>query len=174
LLTLERLIALDGFLSWIFCLSQFAFGFCSSPLAASPSCCSYHHCSVLCPLLPLIRITIPARSPKLLRTPLLFQQRENPQSFAAWQGAGIFSPFGNRCRWTANHRRGLAGVILSSGARRPIEYCASNARSASATVGPIPAMPSSTLDPSSAIQRSPRTNNWGRRTADGLSGWAAQ
>ena len=56
----------------------------------------------------------------------------------------------------------------------PAKYCMSNARSAAATVGPIPTIPSSTLGPTNAIQSSPRKNNRGRRTADGLPGWAVQ
>jgi hypothetical protein len=54
--------------------------------------------------------------------------------------------------------------------RSPARYCASNARKAAVTLVPIPTIPSSTLGPSSAIHSSPRTNNLGRRTADGLPG----
>src|SRR5262249_42242441 len=72
-----------GFLS-------FAFRLRLPPLATSPSCCSDHRCSVLVPSLPAIRITIQARSPKLFGTHLLFQPRQNSQSFAALQGARIF------------------------------------------------------------------------------------
>jgi hypothetical protein len=112
---------------------------------------------------------------KIVSNPPCFNTGGSPKVSRLGRARGSFQDSGNRCRCTANHRRDLAeGVILSLGARRPIEYCVSNARSASATVGPIPTMPSSKLDPSSAIQRSPRTNNWGRRTADGLSGWAVQ
>jgi hypothetical protein len=112
---------------------------------------------------------------KIVSNPPCFNTGGSPKVSRLGRARGSFQDSGNRCRCTANHRRDLAeGVILSLGARRPIEYCASNARSASATVGPIPTMPSSKLDPSSAIQRSPRTNNWGRRTADGLSGLAVQ
>ena len=56
------------------------------------------------------------------------------------------------------------------GGRSSARYCASNARKAAVTVAPIPTIPSSTLGPSSAIHSSPRTNNLGRRTADGLPG----
>jgi hypothetical protein len=66
------------------------------------------------------------------------------------------------------------GLIAWLGGRRPAKYCASNARRAAATVGPIPTIPSSTLGPSNPIQSSPRKNNRDRRTADGLPGWAAQ
>jgi hypothetical protein len=45
--------------------------------------------------------------------------------------------------------------------RNPAKYCASNARRAAVTVGPIPTMPSSTLWPRSAIQSSPRINKRG-------------
>ena len=55
--------------------------------------------------------------------------------------------------------RFLGDLILSLGGRRPARYCVSNARSAADTLGPIPTMPSSTLGPSSAIQRSPRKSN---------------
>ena len=49
LVTTERLVWIDCVRSWIFRGSlQFASGFCSSPSSASPSCCSRHHCSVLC------------------------------------------------------------------------------------------------------------------------------
>ena len=72
-------------------------------------------------------------------------------------------------------RRGfIEYAVPSLGGRRPFRYWVSNARSAASTVGPIPTIPSSRLTPSNAIQRSPRKNNWGRRTADGLPGWAAQ
>jgi hypothetical protein len=60
--------------------------------------------------------------------------------------------------------------IDSARGRSPARYWASNARKAAVTVVPIPTIPSSTLGPSSAIHSSPRTNNLGRRTADGLPG----
>ena len=54
LITTERLVSVDCVRSRIFRDSlQFAPGFCSSPLAASPSCCSRHHCSRPLFLLPL-------------------------------------------------------------------------------------------------------------------------
>jgi hypothetical protein len=54
LVTTERLVWVECIRSRIFRDSlQFAPGFCSSPLAASPSCCSRHHCSVLRFFLPL-------------------------------------------------------------------------------------------------------------------------
>jgi hypothetical protein len=65
-------------------------------------------------------------------------------------------------------------LIVSLGGRPPALYCASNARRAAATVGPMPTIPSSIVGPSSAIQRSLRKNSRGRRTADGLPGWDAQ
>jgi len=71
-------------------------------------------------------------------------------------------------------RKDRRGLIAWLGGRRPAKYCASNARRAAATVGPIPTIPSSTLRPSNAIQSSPRKNNRGRRTADGLPGWTVQ
>ena len=71
-------------------------------------------------------------------------------------------------------RRLAQDLTALLGGRSLAVYCASNARSAAATVGPIPTMPFSTLGPSTAIQRSPRKNSWGRRTADGLLGRVAQ
>jgi hypothetical protein len=62
------------------------------------------------------------------------------------------------------------GSIVSARGRNPARYCASNALRAAVTVAPIPTIPSSTLGPSSAIHSCPRTNNLGRRTADGLPG----
>src|SRR5262245_66581926 len=59
-------------------------------------------------------------------------------------------------------------LVVSLGS--PALYCASKARSADVILGPMPTMPSSILGPSSAIQRSLRTNSLGRRIADGLSG----
>ena len=56
----------------------------------------------------------------------------------------------------------------------PSIYCVSNARSAASTVEPIPTIPSSMLGPSSAIQSPLRIDNAGRRTTDGLPGWAVQ
>src|SRR5215469_13701425 len=58
-----------------------------------------------------------------------------------------------------NYRRNRSAAL---GGRRPSRYCASNARRASATVRPIPMIPSSTLGPRSATQSSPRINNRGR------------
>jgi hypothetical protein len=66
-------------------------------------------------------------------------------------------------------RRGGQSIVSARG-RSPARYCASNARKAAVTVAPIPTIPSSTVGPSSAIHSSPRTNNLGRRTADGLPG----
>ena len=66
------------------------------------------------------------------------------------------------------------GGRLSRRGRSPARYWASNARKVAVTVAPIPTIPSSTVGPSSAIHSSPRTNNLGRRTADGLPGWASQ
>ena len=52
--TTERLVWVECVRSRILRgLLQFAPGFCSSPLAASPSCCSRHHCSIPCFFLPL-------------------------------------------------------------------------------------------------------------------------
>jgi hypothetical protein len=58
---------------------------------------------------------------------------------------------------------------------RSSAYRLSNARSASSTVAPIPRIPSSTLDPRSAIHNPLlRSDNCGRCAAVGLSGCAAQ
>ena len=65
-------------------------------------------------------------------------------------------------------------LFVSLGGRWPARYCASNARRAAPTVEPIPTMPSSTFGPRRAIQRSPRKNSCGRRTADGLPGRSTQ
>ena len=73
-------------------------------------------------------------------------------------------------RAAASARTTLAVPTVSLGGRRPAKYCASNARRAAATVGPIPTIPSSMLGPSNAIQSSLRKSNRGRRTADGLPG----
>ena len=85
---------------------------------------------------------------------------------AVFSGASC-SAVGNRRRCTSKqparlHRRPDRLVRRT----QPAMYCASNARRAAATVGPIPT-PSSTFGLSRAIQSSPRTDNWGRRTADG-------
>jgi hypothetical protein len=59
-------------------------------------------------------------------------------------------------------RKSLAFIerpARSLGDRVQFKYCASNARSAAATVGPIPTIPCSRLAPSNAIQRSPRKDN---------------
>ena len=64
------------------------------------------------------------------------------------------------------------GLIVSLGS--PARYCASKARSAAAMLGPIPTIPFSIFGPSSAIQRSLRTNSLGRRISEGLFGWAAR
>jgi hypothetical protein len=53
-------------------------------------------------------------------------------------------------------------------------YCLSNARSAASTELPSPTIPSPTSGPSSAIQSPLRTDKLGWRSADGLSGCAAQ
>ena len=117
LLVLESLIALDSFRSRI--LRGFlplAFGFCSSPFAASLSCCSYHRCSILCVSLPVIRITIQARSPKLLLTHLLFNSGRTPKVSRPGRTRESFQDSGEPCGCTANHRGGLGeGVILSLG-----------------------------------------------------------
>jgi hypothetical protein len=84
-----------------------------------------------------------------------------------------FQHSGNWRRCTVEDRPGLIeGLIVSLGS--PAKYCVSKARSAAATLGPIPTMPSSMLGPSSAIQRSLRKDSLGRRVADGLSGCALQ
>jgi hypothetical protein len=49
--------------------------------------------------------------------------------------------------------------VASVADSRTSKYCTSKARSAAATVGPIPTIPFSTLGPISAIQRSPRMDN---------------
>ena len=70
------------------------------------------------------------------------------------------------------HRTKKAHSAL--GGRSLTLYCASNARSAASTESPRPTIPSSTLGPSSAIQSPLRNDKLGRRSADGLSGCAAQ
>ena len=70
-------------------------------------------------------------------------------------------------------RCGVRSIVSARG-RSSARYWASNARKAAVTEAPIPTIPSSTVGPSSAIHSSPRTNNLGRRTADGLPGWASQ
>jgi hypothetical protein len=86
----------------------------------------------------------------------------------------LSSFFSNQAAGTDALRNDRRALIAWLGGRRPAKYCESNARRAAATVGPIPTIPSSTLGPSNAIQSSPRKNNPGRRTADGLPGWALQ
>ena len=78
-----------------------------------------------------------------------------------------------RRRWrgaVATAWSALAAPAFSICGCRPAEYWVSNARRAAATVGPIPAIPSSMVGPSNAIQSSLRNNNRGRRAADGLPG----
>jgi hypothetical protein len=154
---------------------QFASGFCSSPPSASPSCCSRHHCSVLCSLCLYFASQFRRGRQNCFQPTFLFNSGRTHKVSRLGRARRTFQHSGSRCSCTVNHRRGLReGVILSLGGRRLVKYCASNARSAAATVGPIPTIPSSTVGPSSAIHSSPRKNNWGRRTADGLSGWDAQ
>ena len=80
LVTTERLVWVECVRSRILRGSlQFASGFCSSPLAASPSCCSRHHCSILCFFLSLIRITIRERLSQDLFAPLCLNSGETPK-----------------------------------------------------------------------------------------------
>jgi hypothetical protein len=175
LVTTERLIRVGCVRSRIFRGSlQFARGFCSSPLAASSSCCCRHHCSIPCFFLPLIRITIRERPSQDLSLPLLFNSggtqkfrercfpKRDCQKRAFWQFRNVrgFQQSGGRCRCTVKDCRGFIGRLISSlGGRNRPRYCASNARRAAATVGPMPTMPSSIVGPSSAIQRSLRKNS---------------
>ena len=86
---------------------------------------------------------------------------------------GSFQPFGGGRKCTGTDRRGfIEGGVVSLGGRP--RYCASNARSAADIVGPIPTMLSFRLDPSCAIQRSPRKHSSGWCTAAGLPGCSAQ
>ena len=80
LVTTERLVWVECVRSRIFRGSlQFAPGFCSSPLAASSSCCSRHHCSIPCFFLPLIRITIRERPSQDLFAPCCFNSGGTPK-----------------------------------------------------------------------------------------------
>ena len=83
---------------------------------------------------------------------------------------GSFQPFGGGRKRSGTDCRGSEAVVLSLGGRSWARYCASNARSAADTVGPIPRMLSFRLGPSCAIQRSLRKNSCGWRTAEGLPG----
>ena len=80
LVTTERFVWVECVRSRIFRgWLQFALGFCSSPLAASPSCCSRHHCSIPCFFLPLIRITIRERPSQDLFAPRCFNSGGTPK-----------------------------------------------------------------------------------------------
>ena len=176
LVTTERLVWIDCVRSWIFRGSlQFASGFCSSPSSASPSCCSRHHRSVLCCICPLIRITIQERPSRDLFAPQRFnsggtqkfrerrspkRDRQKTSALAVPSYVRGFQQSGSRCRCTVKDCWGFIGRLISSlGGLNRTRYCASNARRAAATVGPMPTMPSSIVGPSSAIQRSLRKNS---------------
>jgi hypothetical protein len=115
LVTTERLVRVECVRSRIFRGSlQFAPGFCSSPLAASLSCCPSHHCSIPRFFLPLIRITIRERSSQDLFAPLClnsggtpkFRERRFPkrdrQKRVLWQFQYVrrFQQSVGRCRCT--------------------------------------------------------------------------
>ncbi len=80
LVTTERLVWVECVRSRIFRGSlQFAVGFCSSPLTASPSCCSRHHIVPSFVLSTLIRITIRERLSQDLFAPLCFNSSGTPK-----------------------------------------------------------------------------------------------
>ena len=105
LVTTERFVWVECVRSRIFRgWLQFALGFCSSPLAASPSCCSRHHCSIPCFFLPLIRITIRERPSQDLFAPLVSTAAEL-RSFAsaAFQNVTVK----NECFGSSSYVRGF-------------------------------------------------------------------
>jgi hypothetical protein len=78
--TIERLVWVECVRSRFFRGSlQFAPGFCLSPSSASPSCCSRHHCSVLCSFLPLNSHHNSGAAVTRSCRPQLFEQRRNSE-----------------------------------------------------------------------------------------------
>ena len=160
---------------------RFASRFCSLPPSAARSCSSGHHFSVLCPSACNSHHnsgTVVTKS----STPVILFNSDGAPKVSRVEGNArgrlcdaLFQRLGTVAKRPGNDHRGfMEWLIVSLCGRSPARYCASNARSAAATVEPIPTIPSSTLGPSCAIQRSPRKNSWGWRTAEGLPGWAAQ
>lgn len=167
-------------------LPRSAFGFWRSPASAFPSCSSHQESSLMILSVRYFASRFRSGCEKPFRPTCCFNSdeaakvsREGQRRWCCGRGTACFAQRvvelirSSRC--TAKEPPGLRRMVaFLLGGRNRIRYCASNARSAATTVGPIPTMPSSTLGPSTAIQRSPRENSWGRRTADGLPGWVAQ
>ena len=177
--TTERLVWVERVPSRIFRGSlQFASGFCSSPLAASPLAARtiFHHV-YLCPFVVLIsQPQFRHGCDKSVPSHLLFltvagvEEVSRAWSLSVYLGRVVGPPISRSISWNSDHSRVNRDTVDANGyfcrlsirqfdclvrraPARPIAH--QNARRAAATVGRCLTMPSSSVGPSGAIQRSP-------------------
>ena len=158
---------------------EFASRFCSPPLSASWPCSSRDHCCVLCPVHVYSHRDSGAVVAKSSLPPF-FSTATELQSFGARKCARpalrvALSALGQPAQF---HRVGLSGLHRRTDRLVRGTHASQVLRVERAEGGPDrrtdPTVPSSKFGPSRAIQRSPRKNSCGRRTADGLPGRSTQ